>query len=182
MAKKSRKRRRKPRPKPAPAEAGAPTSGSGEPATAKEAPKPAPAKRRRVPDPEGAPPAPWGSFPLVEVAVLVGIVILVVGFLSGGTSQAILIGTGLVLCSVAGLELAIREHLSGYRSHTLVLAAVPAVAVLAILFYLAPEGLGSIVRLAIAAVVFALCAWGFTVVFRNRSGGHSFRLKAPKRR
>jgi len=172
MAKKSRKRRRKPRPKPATAEAGA----------AKAAAKPAPApKRRPVPDPEGAPPAPWGSFPLVEIAVLVGIVILILGFFSGGTSQAILVGTGLVLCSVAGLELAIREHLSGYRSHTLVLAAVPAVAVLAVLFYLAPEGLGPPFRLVIGAIVFGLCVWGFTVVFRNRSGGHSFRVKAPRR-
>jgi hypothetical protein len=144
--------------------------------------KPAP-RRRRALDPEGAPPAPWGSFPLVELAVLVGIVILVVGFFfSEGSSQAILVGTGLVLCSVAGLELAIREHMAGYRSHTLVLAAVPAVAVLAVLFYLAPEGLGPIFRIAIAAVVFGLCAWALTVAFRNRSGGHSFRVKAPKTR
>jgi hypothetical protein len=177
MAKKSRKRRRKPRPKPAPADA---ASAAAEPA-AKAAPKPAP-RRRRDPDPEGAPPAPWGSFPLVEIAVLVGIVILVVGFLSEGTSQAILIGTGLVLCSVAGLELAIREHMAGYRSHTLVLAAVPAVAVLAVLFYLAPEGMGPIVRIAIAAALFGLCAWALTVAFRNRSGGHSFRVKAPRSR
>jgi|SRR5215211_3942558 len=174
MAKKSRKRRRKQRPRPAPAEAeaGAPVAAAARPA----------ARRRPDPDPEGAPPAPWGSFPLVEIAVLVGIVILVVGFLSEGASQAILIGTGLVLCSVAGLELAIREHMAGYRSHTLVLAAVPAVAVLAVLFYVAPEGFGPAVRIAIAAVVFGLCIWGLTVAFRNRSGGHSFRVKAPGRR
>jgi RsiW-degrading membrane proteinase PrsW (M82 family) len=108
-------------------------------------------------------------------------VILVVGLLSEGTNQAILIGTGLLLCSVAGLELAIREHLGGYRSHTLVLAAVPAVAVLGVLFYLAPAGIGPPIRLAIAAAVFGLCAWGFTVAFRNRSGGYNFRVKAPRR-
>ncbi len=180
MAKKSRKRRRKPRPKPAPAEAGAGSAGGSPEAGVAKAAAPA-AKRRRVPDPEGAPPAPWGSFPLVEIAVLVGIVILVVGLLSEGTNQAILIGTGLLLCSVAGLELAIREHLGGYRSHTLVLAAVPAVAVLAVLFYLAPAGIAPAIRLAIGAAVFGLCAWGFTVVFRNRSGGYSFRVKAPRR-
>ena len=140
------------------------------------------AARRRDHDPEGAPPAPWGSFPLVEIAVLVGIVILVVGFLSEGTRQAILIGTGLVLCSIAGLELAIREHLGGYRSHTLVLSALPAVTALAVLFYLAPADLGPPFRLAIGAVVFGLCAWGFTIVFRNRSGGATFRVKAPRRR
>ena len=175
MAKKSRKRRRKPRPKPAAETVSSGSGGSPAPARKTEGTV---SKRRAVPDPEGAPPAPWGSFPLVEIAVLVGIVILVIGFVSGGASQAILIGTGLVLCSVAGLELAIREHLSGYRSHTLVLAAVPAVAVLGVLFYLAPEGLGPPLRLAIAAAVFGLGAWGFTDVFRNRSGGYSFRVKA----
>jgi hypothetical protein len=179
MAKKSRKRRRKPRPKPASAEAAA---GGAPDAAAKASAKPQAPKRRPSPDPEGAPPAPWGSFPLVEIAVLVGIVILAVGFFSGGTSQAILVGTGLVLCSVAGLELAIREHVAGYRSHTLVLSAVPAVAVLAVLFYLAPKGLSPIVRLLAGVGVFGLCAWGFTILFRNRSGGHAFRVKAPRRR
>jgi hypothetical protein len=169
MARKSRKRRRKPRPKPAPAEAGDAASPA----------RSATVRRRRA-EPEGAPPAPWGSFPLVELAVLVGIVILVIGFLSEGSRQGILIGTGLVLCSVAGLELAIREHFAGYRSHTLVLAAVPAVATLAVLFYLAPSDLGPGVRIAIGAVVFGLAAWGFTAAFRSRSGGYAFRVKAPR--
>jgi hypothetical protein len=170
MARKSRKRRRKPRPRPVAAESSP-------------APDP-PARKRagtsRVPDPEGAPPAPWGSFPLVELAVLVGIVILVIGFLSEGSRQGILIGTGLVLCSVAGLELAIREHFAGYRSHTLVLAAVPAVATLAVLFYVAPSDLGPGLRILIGAAVFGLAAWGFTAAFRSRSGGYAFRVKAPR--
>ena len=170
MARKSRKRRRKPRPKPAAVE--------GAPATDPPARRQTSARRR--PEPEGAPPAPWGSFPLVELAVLVGIVILVIGFLSEGSQQGILIGTGLVLCSVAGLELAIREHFAGYRSHTLVLAAVPAVATLAVLFYLAPSDLGPGVRILIGAAVFGLAAWGFTSAFRSRSGGYAFRVKAPR--
>jgi hypothetical protein len=169
MAKKSRKRRRKPRPKPATETAGTVPSVPAEQGSVQTAGTTGTVpKRRKEPDPDGAPPAPWGSFPLVEIAVLVGIVILVIGFLSDGPSQAILIGTGLVLCSVAGLELAIREHVAGYRSHTLVLSAVPAVTVLAVLFYLAPSGLAPAVRL--------------TILFRNRSGGHSFRVKAPRRR
>ena len=189
MAKKSRKRRRKPRPKPAPVEASAAagttetvSSVSAAEGAAARGPQRAAPKPRRDPDPDGPPPAPWGSFPLVEIAVLVGIVILVVGFLSEGANQAILIGTGLVLCSVAGLELAIREHMAGYRSHTALLAAVPAVAVLAVLFYVAPDGLPPLARIGIAALVFGLCAWGLTVAFRNRSGGYSFRVKAPRRR
>jgi hypothetical protein len=109
-------------------------------------------------------------------------VILVVGFISSGPRQPVLIGTGLVLCSVAGLELAIREHFGGYRSHTLVLAAVPAVATLGVLFYAAPVGLTPAARIAIGAAVFCLAAWGFTTAFRSRSGGYAFRLKAPRSR
>ena len=141
---------------------------------------PAPAPRRRRAEPDGPPLAPWGSFPLVELAVLIGLVILIWGFFSDGSRQPILIGVGVVLCSVAALELAIREHFAGYRSHTLVLAAVPTVATLAVLFYAAPSDLGPAVRLAIAAVVFGLAAWGFTTAFRNKSGGYSFRIKAPR--
>jgi len=112
--------------------------------------------------------------------VLVGIVILVIGFLSEGSQQGILIGTGLVLCSVAGLELAIREHFAGYRSHTLVLAALPAVTTLGVLFYLAPADVGPGVRIAIGAAVFGLAAWGFTTAFRRSSGGYAFRVKARR--
>lgn len=167
--KKSRKRRpRKPPPKPV--------------ASAEATAAPAPARRRRRPEPEGPPPAPWGSFPLVELAILVGLVILIWGFFSSGSRQPLLIGIGLVLCSVAALELAIREHFAGYRSHTLVLAAVPTVAVLAVLFYVAPAELGPVFRIAIAAVVFGVAAWGFTTAFRNRSGGYAFRVKAPRAR
>jgi hypothetical protein len=177
MARKSRRRRRKPRPNPA-----APAGAASSPAAAspQSAPRATSRSRPRRGEPEGAPPAPWGSFPLVELSVLVGIVILVIGFLSEGSRQGILIGTGLVLCSVAGLELAVREHFAGYRSHTLVLAAVPAVATLGVLFYLAPSDVGPAIRIAIGAAVFALAAWGFTAAFRSRSGGYAFRIKAPR--
>ena len=41
--------------------------------------------------------------------------------------------------SLAGLELSIREHFGGYRSHTLLLAAAAAVATLALFFYALPD-------------------------------------------
>jgi hypothetical protein len=112
--------------------------------------------------------------------VLVAIVLLIAGFVVGGTRGSVMIGTGLALGSLAGLELSIREHFAGYRSHTLVLAAVPAVATLAVLFYLAPSDLGPGLRIAIGATVFGLAAWGFTAAFRSRSGGYAFRVKAPR--
>jgi hypothetical protein len=114
--------------------------------------------------------------------VLAGIVLLVIGFISGGDSRGLLILLGLMLCSIAGLEVAVREHAGGYRSHTLVLAGVPAVAALALLFYLAPASLPPLARVAIAAAIFALAAWGLTRLFQNRSGGYAFRVRAPRRR
>ena len=66
------------------------------------------------------PPAPWGSFPLAELTVLAGIVMLAVGIV--GDSRAAL-GVGLVLGALGGLEVSVREHIAGYRSHTTLLAA-----------------------------------------------------------
>jgi hypothetical protein len=129
------------------------------------------------------PPAPWGSFPLIELTVLVGIVMLILGFaVFEGERRTILIGTGLLLGSIGGLDLSIREHLAGYRSHTMVLAGVPSLAVLALLFFAGPESLPPIARAAIALAVFGLAAYGLTRVFRNRSGGQSFKLSGLTRR
>ncbi len=114
--------------------------------------------------------------------MLSGIIVLAVGFFfaSGGT-QAALIAAGLLLCSLAGLEVAVREHVSGYRSHTLILAGVPAVAVLAVLFYLAPSSLPPLARFGIGLLVFAAAAWALTIMFQRRSGGHAFRVRAPRK-
>lgn len=134
-------------------------------------------------DPDGPPPAPWGSFPLVELAVLVGIVMLVLGFFFvGGERGALLIGCGLLLASIAGVEVAIREHFAGYRSHTLILAGLPAAAVLGLLFFAGPDGLPATARAAVGVGVFAGAAVLLTRIFRNRSGGHSFRLTGFRRR
>ncbi len=78
-----------------------------------------------------------------------------------------MIGVGLVLGALAGLELSIREHFAGYRSHTLVLSGALAVAVLAGLAFLT---LWLPIALAAASAAFALAAWGLTRAFRRRSG------------
>lgn len=108
---------------------------------------------------------------------------LAAGFLlASGARQAALLGGGLVLASLGGLEVAVREHLAGYRSHTLVLAGVPAVAALAALFYLAPSSLPPIARLGVGVAIFGLAAWGLTALFKSRSGGYAFRVKPGERR
>ena len=70
------------------------------------------------------PPAPWGSFPLSELIILAGIVVLVWGLLSGSDGGGERVAGGLVLASLGGGELALREHLGGFRSHSALLAGV----------------------------------------------------------
>jgi hypothetical protein len=139
-------------------------------------------KRPRRSGPDDPPAAPWGSFPLVELVVLVAIVMLIGGFIVSGTQGNVLIGTGLALGSLAGLELSAREHFAGYRSHTLLLAGAVALVVLAALFFLGPSGLPPLARIAIAAAAFGIAAWWLTTMFRRRSGGLPFRLSGLRRR
>jgi hypothetical protein len=136
------------------------------------APAPAPARRHRgvaAADDE-RPPAPWGSFPLVEIAVLVGIVMLIIGLVVGGDRGTLLIGIGLGLAGLGGLELAIREHFAGFRSHSTLLAGIPAIAVLALLFYAGPESLSPLARVGISAAVFAVSLYGLATMFRRKAG------------
>ena len=116
------------------------------------------------------PPAPWGSFPLVEVAVLVGIVLAVVGLVIGGERGPVFIVTGLALGSIGGLELSIREHFAGFRSHSALLAGVPALIVLGLLFYAGPDSLPPLARLAIGAAVFGAAFYLLASLFRRRAG------------
>ena len=69
--------------------------------------------------------------------MLAGIVLIVLGLISNDTphGRAMLVA-GLALGSLGGLDTAAREHFSGYRSHTLVLAGVPTVLVAGVLFFL----------------------------------------------
>jgi len=127
------------------------------------------APRRRAPSER--PPALWGSAPLSELAILAGIVALVVGLLGGGPTA---IGIGVALAGLGGLEVALREHLSGYRSHSTLLAGAAFVFTVALVFY----GLGQVlaVALAVGAVAFALAFWLARRAFRRASGGFSFRV------
>ena len=127
----------------------------------------------RRPPPE-RPPAPWGRFPLVELVILLGLVLLVTGFFVQGARGLTMIAAGVALASLAGLELSIREHLAGYRSHSSVLAGVVAVLALAAGYFLLPIGL-LVVNLLIGAVVFGVCFYALREVFKRRSGGLGFR-------
>jgi hypothetical protein len=113
--------------------------------------------------------------PLVELVVLAGIVMLVVGFITGGRTGTVLIAAGAILCSLAGLELSIREHFGGFRSHTFVLSGAVFVALLAALYFLIPS-LWLPIALAISLLGFVTMAVLLTRVFQRRSG-RAFKLR-----
>ena len=120
-----------------------------------------------------APKAPWSPFPLVELCILLGLVLVVWGFVAGGDRRGALLGCGFALVSLAGLELSIREHFSGFRSHSTLLAGAAAVLVDAPLFFL--TDLRQEVLLGVGVVVFAAAFAGLRRAFSRRTGGMAFR-------
>jgi hypothetical protein len=161
----SRKRKRKaPRPRPAPGKA---TATKEPPASAARA---APAKPRRSGD--DRPPAPWGNVPLAELTILAGILSLGYGLLAG--QQELWIGLGVALAALGGMEVAIREHFAGYRSHTTLLAGAVFVFVVGGLYYGAHQVLA--VALPVGAVAFAIVFFLARRAFQRASGGLSYRI------
>src|SRR4051795_11532044 len=75
-----------------------------------------------------APPAPWGAFPLTELVVLLALIFGVIGLIRfDHHSGKVMVAAAMCLGSLGGLEVTIREHFAGYRSHTTLLAASGAV-------------------------------------------------------
>jgi hypothetical protein len=139
------------------------------PAAAPSPPAPRPARLT-----DERPKAPWHPVPLVELSVLVGIVLIVLGFLSGldGDRGRLALLCGLALASLGGLDTALREHFAGFRSHSTLLAGLPGVVVAGALFFASAPW---IAVAAAAVVTFAIAFWVFRSAFRRRSGGLSFR-------
>jgi hypothetical protein len=126
------------------------------------------AEARRTADER--PPAPWGSFPLAELTILAGIVMLAIGVF--GKSPTAL-GVGVVLAGLGGLEVSAREHFAGYRSHTTLLAGTAFVIVTGGLFYLGGQVLA--VCLAAGGAVFVVAFYLLRRAFQRASGGLSFK-------
>lgn len=124
---------------------------------------------------EQRPPPLWAPFPLTELVILVGIVLMAWGLLSGGgQAGSRRLAAGLAVASLAGLELAVREHVTGFRSHSALLAGGAAIAVMV------ASGLGlrlnplGLVLIA-GAVTFVAAFWALRKLFQAKSGGLSFR-------
>jgi hypothetical protein len=136
------------------------------------APPPPPSTPRRRARVEEAPKAPWHPVPLVEIAVLVGIVAMAIGFFSEGARRETLVTAGVALASLAGLEVSIREHFAGFRSHTALLALTAALLVGVPLGLATDErlvGLGAGILAGVAAFP------ALRAAFTRRAGGLSWR-------
>jgi hypothetical protein len=82
------------------------------------------------------PKAPWHPFPLVELCALLSIILLILGVINIDDDRGpLFLVTGMALGSLAGLDTALREHFSGYRSHSIVLAGIPTVVAAAALYF-----------------------------------------------
>lgn len=124
------------------------------------------------------PQAPWGAFPLAELVVLLALGLAVAGFLVRSERGTVMLVAGLVLGSLAGLELAAREHFAGYRSHTSLLSACAAFAAGAVLLIALPGSITEVPMAIVAVgviVVFGLAFWRLRLAFKRRSGGLGFR-------
>jgi hypothetical protein len=96
---------------------------------------------------------------------------LAIGFL-GRSGPALAVGV--VLGALGGLEVSVREHLAGYRSHTTLLAGTVFVFVVGGLLYVAK--LTPVLSVAGGGVAFAVAFAGLRRVFQRASGGMSFRV------
>lgn len=140
--------------------------------------RPAGRSSRGSPGVPQRPPAPWGNFPLVEVVVLLAFAIGITGLFTSGRRGVTMLVAAAALGSLAGLEISIREHVAGFRSHTTVLAGAAAIAAMVGLFFAA--GSGGIPRgllLLTGVAVFAAAWWSLREVFKRRSGGLGFRVR-----
>jgi hypothetical protein len=83
-------------------------------------------------------------------------VLLVLGLIDieSDRGRAMLVA-GMALGSLGGLDTALREHFSGFRSHTMILAGIPAVCLAAILYF---AGAPWPAVVAVAVVTFAAAA------------------------
>jgi hypothetical protein len=119
------------------------------------------------------PRAPWGSFPLSELIILLGLVLILWGAARGSGGEEMLVA-GLVIASLGGGELALREHLAGYRSHSSLLAGVAAFAAVSVVAL----GLGPVqvwILAILGVAVFAGTFYAMRELFKRRSGGLGFR-------
>jgi hypothetical protein len=94
--------------------------------------------------------------PVSEVAIFAGAVVLIVGVIRHGGLALV---AGVALCLLGVTEVTAREHLSGYRSHTVLLAAIPAVVAEFVIVLTVGTPALRVLLLVPVAAVFGACAY-----------------------
>jgi hypothetical protein len=104
------------------------------------------------------PQAPWHPLPLSELLILVGAIGFLFGLKSGVSNGGPPLIAGLAAVLIGTVEVTLREHLSGYRSHAIILAALPVIVLdTAILLAVAPISAAvKVGMLLVDAALFAL--------------------------
>jgi hypothetical protein len=73
------------------------------------------------------PQAPWHPLPLSELLILIGAIGVVIGLGRGISHGVAPLSAGIAAVLIGTVEVTLREHLSGYRSHTVMLALLPVI-------------------------------------------------------
>lgn len=74
------------------------------------------------------PKAPWHPLPLSELLILAGGIGAAIAVLRGVPHNAALLLAGIGAVGVGTIEVSFREHRSGFRSHAMLLALLPVIA------------------------------------------------------
>lgn len=109
----------------------------------------------------------WHPWPLTEAAIGLGLAFAVVGVLAGSARGAELIGGGVLIATTGVLELCVREHLAGFRSHTLLLSFLPVVLVHTVLRLYVTDAWEGFVALSVDGALFGALALLWVDRFRR---------------
>jgi hypothetical protein len=111
------------------------------------------------------PQAPWHPVPVSELLILIGAVATAIGaskLSKDSSAGAPTLVAGIVAVLIGTIEFSLREHRSGYRSHTIMLALLPTVALytgslLVLSAFLSPVPVGlKVAPLVVAVPLFAV--------------------------
>ncbi|HXW58930.1 MAG TPA: hypothetical protein VEJ23_05575 [Solirubrobacteraceae bacterium] len=105
-------------------------------------------------DSQGRPTAPWHPLPLSELLILFGVIGVAVSFaekLTLGTAPLFLASIAAIL--IGTVEVTLREHMGGYRSHAVLLALLAAIAFHTLAIVALLLALGSVPRLVNVALL-----------------------------
>jgi hypothetical protein len=98
------------------------------------------------------------------VAIFAGAVGLIVGLIQRGGPALVV---GVIVCTLGVLEVTSREHFSGYRSHTTLLAAIPAVGLEVAVVALIGAPRQRLLLLLVIVPVYAVVFWSLRKRFRT---------------